>query len=62
MHGHDPPLPRLGPDHQLECRWDTPPSDAWPAEDMTHWQSVVFPEVVRAVAGATGQRVLGVSE
>jgi hypothetical protein len=47
---------------RLECRWDTPPSDAWPAEDLEHWQSMVFPEVVRAVAEATGQRVLGVSE
>jgi hypothetical protein len=45
----------------LECRWDIPPSPAWPADDVAHYESVTFPEIVRAVALATGQRVLGVT-
>jgi hypothetical protein len=44
----------------LECAWDTPPSPAWPAEDVAHYRDVTFPAIVRAVATVTGQRVLGV--
>ena len=44
----------------LACEWDTPPSPAWSAEDLAHYQAVTFPEILRAVATATGQRVLGV--
>jgi hypothetical protein len=51
----------LAAGHRLVCEWDTPPSPAWPAEDVAHWRAVTFPEIARAVASATGQRVLGVS-
>jgi hypothetical protein len=44
---------------RLDCRWDTPPSVAWPAEDIEHWRAVTFPAILAAVASATGQRVLG---
>lgn len=36
------------------------PSPAWPPADVEHYRAVTFPEIVRAVATATGQRVLGV--
>ena len=45
----------------VSFRWDQPPSPAWSAEDLEHYQTITFPEVLRAVATATGQRVLGVS-
>ena len=44
----------------LHCRWDRPPSPAWPAEDVRHYEAVTFPEILRAVVSVTGQRVLGV--
>jgi hypothetical protein len=44
----------------LSCAWDRPPSPAWPAEDVEHYKAVTFPEILRAVAAVTGQRVLGV--
>jgi hypothetical protein len=47
--------------HRLQCRWDHPPSPAWPAGDVAHWRTVTFPEVLRAVAVTTGECVLGVS-
>lgn len=50
----------LGPGPALACEWDTPPSPAWPAADVEHYERVTFPEIMRAVAVATGQRVLGV--
>ena len=50
----------LGP-AGLECAWDTPPSPAWPRADVEHWQAVTFPEILRALAEVTGQRVLGVA-
>ena len=37
---------------RLECRWNRPPSPAWPRADVEHW---------RVVATVTGQDVLGVS-
>ena len=46
---------------ELRCEWDTPPSPLWPAEDRIHYNAVTFPEIVRAVATATGKKVLGVS-
>jgi hypothetical protein len=46
---------------RLDCRWDTPPSPDWPAEDLVHYRAVTFPEILRAVATATGSRVLGVT-
>jgi hypothetical protein len=46
---------------RLECLWDRPPSPAWPRADVEHYQRVTFPEIVRALATATGQRVLGAS-
>lgn len=51
----------LTPAHLLQCEWDRPPSAAWPAEDIEHYRSTTFPEIVRAVATAMGKRVLGVS-
>lgn len=51
----------LDPSHRLECGWDRPPSPAWPAEDVEHWHEVTFPEILRAVATATGNRVVGVT-
>lgn len=45
----------------LACLWDRPPSPTWPRTDIDHWQSVTFPEILRAVVAATGQRVIGVS-
>lgn len=45
----------------LVCEWDIPPSPAWPHADVEHWQAVTFPEIVRALAAVTGQRVLGVT-
>lgn len=45
----------------LTCEWDHPPSPAWPSAVVEHWQRVTFPEILRAVATATGQNVLGVS-
>jgi hypothetical protein len=44
----------------LRCEWDRPPSPSWPRADLEHWQRVTFPEIVRAIATATRQRVLGV--
>ena len=51
----------LTPEHQIECEWDRSPSPAWPAEDVEHWRAVTFPDVLRAIAATTGERVLGVS-
>jgi hypothetical protein len=51
----------LGPGPSLACEWDVPPSPAWPPEDLVHYQAATLPEIARAVATATGQRVLGVS-
>ena len=48
-------------DDRLECKWDRPPSPAWPRSDVEHWRAVTFPEILRAVAVVTGQRVLGVT-
>jgi len=45
----------------VQCQWDAPPSPAWPPEDVEHYQRVTFPEICRAVATLTGQRVLGVT-
>lgn len=45
---------------QLACEWDTPPGPSWSAEDLAHYQTVTFPELLRAIATETGQRVLGV--
>jgi hypothetical protein len=50
----------LGPGG-LTCSWDTPPSPSWPRSDVDHWQAVTFPEILRAVAAVTGERVLGVT-
>ena len=50
----------LDPDAALACEWDRPPSPDWPAEDVEHYRTVTFPEIVRAVAAVTGQHVLGV--
>jgi hypothetical protein len=50
----------LGPDLALACEWDLPPSPEWPPEDVAHYQAVTFPAILRAVATATGQAVLGV--
>jgi hypothetical protein len=50
----------LASDQALRCEWDTPPSPAWPTEDIEHYQSLTFPAIVRAVATATGKGVLGV--
>jgi hypothetical protein len=47
-------------DGGLSCLWDVPPP-AWPAADLEHWKRVTFPEILRAVADVSGQRVLGVS-
>ena len=44
----------------LHCEWDRPPSPSWPRADVEHYQRVTFPEIMRAVATATGQNVLGV--
>jgi hypothetical protein len=44
----------------LTCEWDTPPSPSWPRADDEHWRAVTWPEILRAVAMATGKRVLGV--
>ena len=46
---------------RVECAWDRPPSPDWPMVDVEHWRQVTFPEIVRAVATATGKRVLGVT-
>jgi hypothetical protein len=51
----------LASDQALRCEWDTPPSSAWPAEDFAYYRSTTFPEIMRAVATATGKPVLGVS-
>ena len=51
---------RLGPGDRLVAAWDVAPSPAWPREDVAHYQAVTFPAIVRAVATATGQHVLGV--
>jgi hypothetical protein len=45
----------------LQCQWDRPPSSAWSAENIEHWQSVTFPEILHAVASSTGEPVLGVT-
>lgn len=45
----------------LECRWDTPPSPSWSREDLRHWREISWPEVLRAVASATGKSVVGIS-
>ena len=50
----------LGPGEALACEWDVAPSPTWSAEDVAHYQAVTFPEILRAIATATGQRVLGV--
>lgn len=50
----------LGPGSALACEWDEPPSPAWPSQDVEHYERVTFPAILRAVATATGQRVLGV--
>jgi hypothetical protein len=44
----------------LACEWDTPPSPAWSPGDRAHYETVTFPEILRAVVTATGQSVLGV--
>jgi len=49
----------LRDDGHLAVEWDTPPSPAWPLEDVRHWKTVTFPEIIRAIAAVTGQRVLG---
>jgi hypothetical protein len=46
---------------RVACEWDHPPSPDWPAEDVVHYRAVTWPEIVRAVATTTGQKVLGVS-
>jgi len=51
----------LGAGGALACEWDDPPSPSWPAADVEHYQRVTFPEILLAVATATGQRVLGVT-
>ncbi len=51
----------LGPGAALACEWDRPPSPAWPAEDVEHYQMVTFPEILRAVATVTGKPVAGIS-
>jgi hypothetical protein len=45
----------------IRCEWDRPPSPSWPRADVDHWQRVSFPEILRAVATATGANVLGVT-
>jgi hypothetical protein len=45
----------------VSCGWDRPPSPSWPRADVEHYQSVTFPEIMRAVATATGKGVVGVS-
>ncbi len=48
------------PGSGLSCAWDDPPSPAWPRADVDHWEAVTFPEILAAVATATGVRVAGV--
>jgi hypothetical protein len=45
----------------LSCAWDRPPSPSWPRADVEHWSTTTFPAICRAVADATGQRVIGVT-
>ena len=45
----------------IDCCWDRPPSPSWPQADLGHWRMVIFPAILRSVATATAQRVLGVS-
>ena len=45
---------------EVRRAWDVPPSPAWPADDFTHWYAVTFAEITRAIAIATGGRVLGI--
>lgn len=47
-------------DGELSLEWDRPPSPSWTRADVEHYQTVTFPEILRAVASATSQRVLGV--
>jgi len=44
-------------DAGLACYWDRPPSPAWPKADVDYYDTVT---ILRAVATATGQSVLGV--
>jgi hypothetical protein len=46
---------------RLDFHWDQPPAPDWPAADVEHYRAVSWPEIVRALAAATGQRVLGVA-
>lgn len=50
----------LASDGQIAFEWDQPPGPSWPPEDVAHYQTVTFPEILRAIAEVTGQRVLGV--
>jgi hypothetical protein len=50
----------LAADGQLSLQWDRPPSPSWPRNDVEHYQTTTFPEIIRAVGAATGQRVLGI--
>jgi hypothetical protein len=50
----------LGAGGQLALEWDDPPSPSWPRADVEHYRNITFPEILRAVATATGQSVLGV--
>jgi hypothetical protein len=39
-------------DGQLIVRWDRPPSPAWPPSAIAHWQTVLLPSILRALATA----------
>jgi hypothetical protein len=43
---------------EMLCYWDAAP--AWPRSDLDHWDAVTFPEILRAIARATGERALGI--
>ena len=45
----------------LRLRWDRPPSPDWPSEDVIHYRAVTWPEILRTVATATGDPIIGVS-
>jgi hypothetical protein len=49
----------LRADAHLDCEWDEPPSPAWSADEVAYYRRVTFPEILRAIARATGQRVAG---
>ena len=54
--------PRPGdPMTHIQCRWNRPPSPAWPPEDLRHYWSVVIPEIASAMTRATSEGVIGIA-